>query len=85
MEEPSVQQVQDCVFDSTDVEINGKPLLRDGPGHYLPTVVRREVPRKVPRRVYKGIQGIGVARRGTTATRALDVEPRRGAGQRRSC
>ena len=73
MKETSVEQVQDCVFDASDVLIDGKPVVSPLVEHRA-VLVATGIPRVIPRRFHKGVECIGFAFRRRLTARTLGVD-----------
>ena len=66
VEEAGVQQVQNCVLDTTDVLVDREPIIGFFRVEHLGVVLRRAVTRVIPGGFHEGIEGIGFAERRLT-------------------
>ena len=79
--ETRVQEMQDRVFDATDVLIDRQPVARALIDHRL-IIASGRVAQEIPRRVDEGVHRVRFAARGFATARAIDLIERRRLGKR---
>ena len=78
-DEARIKQVQDCVLDTTDVLIDGRPLFDRLDVKRLRVISGREEAEEIPRGIHKSVHRVGVTFRGASVTWIGNVDPvRRG-------
>ena len=73
-EEAGIHEMEDGVFDSTDVLVNGQPPFDRLPVERRLVAPRISEPQEVPGRVHEGVHGVGLPASRPSALRAGGVE-----------